>query len=387
MIRLPPFSPFHANAFTWNFALGMTNLLVPLYALELGMNGVQIGSLIALPVLIQIWFNLLGGAYADRIGAKRTSTFSCAFLVFAAVTFAVSASFAGLLAGQLVMILSRASFWPSNWSLASRLPGDRSRNMGRLNATTGAGQIAGIALSGMVIAGLGFRTGFWLMAGVGLLSLLFAVFITHVKPEQTTRPALLSSYRALLRRRSIYFAVGCAYISALPVSLSVSFYPILLVEQGFSSDETGWLLTLRAFGSITSGIALAHLVRRASDRAAPIASALVSAVSVGLAAVLPHPLWVSFFLLALGVASGLMTVYFQILISAISTAEQRGSAMALGGLGWGLSNLTTPLVVGVLRDAYDIHFAFYSLGAIVFVAALCMLALQRWAFGEGGQPL
>ncbi len=75
-----------------------------------------------------------------------------------------------------------------------------------------------------------------------------------------------------------------------------------------------------------------------------------------------------------------MTVYFQILISAISTAEERGSAMALGGLGWGLSNLRTPLVVGV-------HFAFYSLGAIVFVAALCMVPLQRWAFGDGGQLL
>jgi len=40
------------------------------------MSGVSIGSLIALPVLIQIWFNLLGGAYADRIGAKRTSLFA-----------------------------------------------------------------------------------------------------------------------------------------------------------------------------------------------------------------------------------------------------------------------------------------------------------------------
>jgi len=384
--RLPPFSPFHANAFTWNFALGMTNLLVPLYALELGMNGVAIGSLIALPVLIQIWFNLLGGAYADRIGAKRTSMFSCVFLAISATVFALSGSFTGLLSGQLLMILSRASFWPSNWSLASRLPGDRSRNMGLLNATTSAGQIAGIALTGMVIARFGYRAGFWLMAVVGLLSLLFASFITHLKVEQAVRPALLSSYRALLRRRAIYFAILCAYVSALPVSLSVSFYPILLVEQGFASDATGWLLALRAVGSIASGIALAHLVRRAADRGAPFASALVSAVSVGVAAVMPHPLWVGTFLFALGVASGLMTVYFQILISAISTAEQRGSAMALGGLGWGLSNFTTPLLVGFLRDAFDIHFAFYVLGAVVFVAAACMPAFQRWAIGGGDHP-
>ncbi len=387
MIRLPPFSPFHANAFTWNFALSMTHLLVPLYALELGMNGVAIGSLIALPVLIQIWFNLLGGAYADRIGAKRTSMFSCAFMLISAAVFALSGSFFGLLAGQLMMILSRASFWPSNWALASRLPGDRSRNMGRLNATTNAGQIVGIAIAGMVIAWFGFRAGFWLMAAAALLSLLFATFITHLKPEHSVRPALLSTYGVLLKHRSIYFALLCAYISALPFSLSVSFYPILLVEQGFASDVTGWLLALRAVGSIAASIALAHLVRRAADRTTPFVAALVCALSVTLAAVTPQPFWVGLFLLALGAGSGLMTVYFQILISATSTTEQRASAMALGGLGWGLSNFTTPLVVGLVTDNYGIYLAFYSLGAVAFVAALCIPPLQRWAFGKREHPL
>src|SRR3972149_7768921 len=121
---MPPFSPFQANAFTWNFALGMTNLLIPLYARELGMSGVAIGSLIALPVLIQILLTLLGGAYADRIGAKLTSLFACLFTMIAAAVYALSASFAGLLAGQLMMMLARAAVWPSNCALASQLPGD-----------------------------------------------------------------------------------------------------------------------------------------------------------------------------------------------------------------------------------------------------------------------
>ena len=384
---MPPFSPFQANAFAWNFALGMTNLLVPLYAHELGMSGVAIGSLIALPVLIQIWFNLLGGAYTDRIGAKRTSVFAGLFTMVAAAVFALSASFSGLLAGQLIMILSRAAFWPSNWALASQQAGDSSRNMGRLNATTNAGQIAGIGLTGMVIAQWGFRAGFWIMAGIGFLSLLFSLFIVHHRPAHSVRPALFSTYGALLKRRSIYYATLCAYISALPFSLSVSFYPILLVEQGFSSELTGWLIALRAAGSIAAGVALAHLVRRAADRAPAFASAMLSAVSVGLVALFPHPAWAGLFLLGLGVGSGVMTIYFQILISAISTAEQRGSAMALGGLGWGLSNLSTPLIVGTLTDAYGIHVAFYVLGVIVLLVGLALPATQRWAFRGGEQPL
>ena len=384
---MPPFSPFQANAFTWNFALGMTNLLIPLYARELGMSGVAIGSLIALPVLIQILLTLLGGAYADRIGAKLTSLFACLFTMIAAAVYALSASFAGLLAGQLMMMLARARFWPSSWALASQLPGDRSRNIGRFNATTNTGQIAGIALTGMVIAQLGFRAGFWMMAGIGLLSFFFSIFIAQHRASHSSRPALFSSYGALLKRRSIYFAALCAYISALPFSLSVSFYPILLVEQGFTSETTGWLLALRAAGSIAAGVALAHLVRRAADRTPPFASALLSAVCVGLAALFPHPLWAGLFLLGLGVCSGVMTVYFQILISTISSGEQRGSAMALGGTGWGLSNFSTPLIVGTLTDAYGIHVAFYALGAIVLLVGLALPATQRWAFRGGEQPL
>jgi DHA1 family multidrug resistance protein-like MFS transporter len=383
MTSQPSLAAFHSSAFMWNLGLGMTYLLVPLYAHELGMSGVAIGSLISLPVLIQIGFNLLGGAYADRIGAKRTSLVACLCITAAAMVFAASASFAGLFAGQFLLMLSRAAFWPSNWALASQLPGDRSRNMGRLNAVTNAGQIVGIVVTGTVIAQFGFRTGFWVMAGIGLVSLALSLFIVHLRSEHAESPALLATYRELLRRRSIFLAIMCAYISALPFSLSTSFYPILLVEQGFSSEATGWLLALRAVGSITAGIALAHLVRHAANRIAPFAAAILSAASVGLVALMPHPLWVGLLLVGLGVGSGVMTVYFQILISSLSSPTQRGSAMALGGLGWGLSNFTTPLLVGTLKDAFGIHFAFYALGAVVLACALALLPLQRWALRNG----
>ncbi len=69
-----------------------------------------------------------------------------------------------------------------------------------------------------------------------------------------------------------------------------------------------------------------------------------------------------------------MTLYFQILMSEISTPEERGSAMALGGLGWSLSHLTTPLVMGAMSDAIGIINAFYAIG--VFAIA--------WGIGLSG---
>src|SRR5512133_3376452 len=63
--------PFFLSSFTWNFALGMTYPLVPLYASTLGMSGVGIGTLVAMPVLVQITFNLIGGAYTDQVGGRN----------------------------------------------------------------------------------------------------------------------------------------------------------------------------------------------------------------------------------------------------------------------------------------------------------------------------
>ena len=374
---------FNVSAFTWNFTLGMTYLLTPLYAHELGMPGIAIGGLMALPVLLQIWLNLIGGAYADRIGAKITSVAACAFIIASAMVFASSASFGGLLAGQFLAILSRAAFWPSSWSLASQLPGDRSRNMGRLNAITNAGQIAGLACTGMVIAQWGFRTGYWMMAGTGTLAFAVASLIEHRRASPLARAAgLFDGYRALLGMRGIYLAMMCAYLSALPFSLSSSFYPILIVEQGYSSDATGWLLALRAAGSIAAGVFIARFVRQSRDPRAPLIAGVLSAASVGLIAFHADILWISLLLIGVGIGSGVMTVYFQILISNISTPEQRGSAMALGGLGWGLSNISTPLIVGALTDDLGIHAAFYILGAIALAWSLALLPMHRWTFAR-----
>ena len=65
-----------------------------------------------------------------------------------------------------------------------------------------------------------------------------------------------------------------------------------------------------------------------------------------------------------------MTLYFQITISEASRPEERGSALALGGLGWSLSHFSTPLIMGVVADRYGLVPGFYVLGALALACAL-----------------
>ncbi len=379
-LSIAALAPFFLSSFAWNFALGSTYILVPLYALSLGMTGVQIGALVALPVVLQIILNLVGGAFSDRLGGKNLAMASCVMTVLAALLYMVTASLALMFVAQLMMITARAMFWPATWSMASQLPGPSGVQMGRLNGSTNAGQICGTAGAGFIIVEAGFRAGFAAMAAAGLIALILNQVFRHaVRPRGAHQP-MLATYRMLLKKRSLRYAMVCAYISALPISLSFSFYPILLVEQGFDSDAIGSLISLRAVGAIAAGFIAGHLVKQVRSVGTPLIAAVVTGLSVALAAAFSQGLLIALFMLGLGAGSALMTIYFQMLISMVSTSETRGSAMALAGMGWGVSHLSTPLLIGVFRDWLDIHTAFYIIGGLALLCGLALVPLQRWAF-------
>src|SRR5205814_5241232 len=105
-----------------------------------------------LPIVVQMIFNLVGGAWTDRLGGMNVSLVAFVATAAAGTMFAASSSFAGLFAAQIMMIVARAVYWPASWALVSQLPGARGSLMGTLNAITSFGQIAGTVCAGMIIA-------------------------------------------------------------------------------------------------------------------------------------------------------------------------------------------------------------------------------------------
>jgi predicted MFS family arabinose efflux permease len=375
--------PFFLAASAWNFSLGMSYILVPLYAYELGFSGVAIGGLLSLPVVAHIAIALVGGAYTDRIGGRQMALGAFACFVVAGGIFAVSRSFAALLAGQLFLVISRATFWPAIWSIGSQLPGDRGVQMGRLNATTNGAQILGTGAAGLLVATVGFQAGFWVLAvaSVGAIASMFR-FEPPAAPESHAKQGLFATYRALLRRRTPYYGIACAMYAALPLSLSMSFFPILLVEQGNSSDAAGWLLALRALGGTLIGAWAGRHVGKARGWGLSLAASIWIAICILVVAFFRHPLPVSLLLFGLGVGSGLMTLVFQMLVAETSSPAERGSALALSGVGWQLSHAVVPIVMGILSDRFGVSTAFPILGAAALLLTLGFVPLHRWAMGR-----
>jgi len=374
--------PYFLASFTWNYGLGMTWLAVPLWAHAKGLSGAELGLLFSLPAILQLAINLLGGAYVDRMGGKSVMLVSCVLMAAGAVAMSFAQGFATLFLAQMVLVLARATFWPANWSIAAELPGERGVQAGRLNAVSSAGQILGNGSCGFVLALGGFQVAFGLLAGLALGALL----LTFGTPQRTPRKAhgggLFDNYRALVRMPLLLYGALCAYLSALPFSLSMSFYPLLLQFLGFGEEASGVLLALRAVGGIASGLALARFVHTGPASPWPLIAGACVAAGVGIQPLVGHWALVGLLMLALGVGSGLITVFFQVTLAELVEPRMLGSAMALGGVGWGVSHLTTPLLMGLLADRYGLAAGFYVLGILSLVVIGFVALLRNWAFAR-----
>jgi MFS family permease len=377
-----PHAFFFVASAVWNFGLGMTWLLVPLYGHVQGLSNAEIGALFAAPVLAQAPLNLVGGAYTDRIGGRPIMLGSCWATVAAGAWFIVAEGFWMLIAGQLVLVVSRAAFWPATWAMATELPGGRGIQLGRLNAVTNVGQIAGAGLCGFFLAAAGFDVTFGILALTGVLAFAagLGTRVAHVRKPMPHH--VLAPYGPLLRQRIIGYSMLCAYLSALPFSLSISFYPLLLAHYGYGEESSGVLVALRAVGAIAAGLIAARFVRSGPETLWPVACGVAVAAAVGFLPVVNHALPIGFWMLVIGAASGAMTLYFQITISEASPLEVRGSALALGGLGWSASHLSTPLIMGFLADRFGIVAGFYAIGVLALVFSVVIFFARAWAFAK-----
>jgi predicted MFS family arabinose efflux permease len=247
---------------------------------------------------------------------------------------------------------------------------------------TNFGQIVGTALSGVALAVFGFKPTFALLAVIGVVSFVAGLRSPHGHPHpRTSTTGVLAGYWPLLRRRVIFYSMMCAYLSALPFSLSISFYPLLLSAFEYGEESSGLLLALRAVGSISASLFVARFVRSGPQTLWPVVCGVLVAAGVGLLPTWNSAAPIGFWLFLVGAGSAAMTLYFQITISEASRPEERGSALALGGLGWSASHFSTPLVMGFVADRYGLVNGFYVIGAAALVAAALIAWARRWAFG------
>jgi len=365
----------------FNMALGASYVIIPLYAHRIGFSGVVLGSLISLPIILQIVTRFIGGAISDRFGEKRVLIAALFMIVIAGVIFSRAQSFLLLLAAQLAIVVARGLFWPVIQSMVSRTTTTEINvAMGKLNAANNAGQVGGSVAAGFLLAFLGFSNSFLFFSLMGGLALLTTLWL-KMKPSEragNSRQAF-GNFFCLLRTRAMYFAILCSFIGAQPYSLGQSFYPIILSDFGFSPEVVGQLLSLRPIGGIAVGLLLAKWLKPLHSVAMPLLCSCGVALTIAFTPLLPNLFFLGFVVLSLGIGSEVMALSYQVIATESSASNNRVTALVVAGMGWSVAHLVTPIIFGLLVDTFTMKKAFTIWGVFLFCVAICVYPLQRYA--------
>jgi MFS family permease len=365
-------------ALFFNLSLGLIFIVVPLYAKHLGMPGVAIGSLVAIPVLLQITISLAGGALTDRYGEKRLLALAMLMMTLSGVIFYFADTYYALLAGQLVQVAARALFWPVTQALVSHFPVATNIMMGRLNAVNNSGQVGGAMVAGLVIAMLGFKAGLLLFTCLSFIAFLLACILKVARHEAAPSGGIaFKGIVSLFRSPIILFSMLCAFIAAQPYALGQSFYPVYLESIGIGPSIIGMMLAARPIGGVLVGLFLARFLNPQQRHWVPIVFSSAVGLHIFLMPAFENIVILALIFLVIGISSEVVAITFLTMAAQSSQARNRASALAVAGFGFSSAFLVTPTVFGFIVDFFGFAYAFYLWGTVVMLLGVAGLALRR----------
>jgi DHA1 family multidrug resistance protein-like MFS transporter len=325
-----------AVVFGCYFGTYMRMPVVPLYAVTLGADTVQVGLINAAFLLMAGLLSLPLGTFSDRLGTKLTA--ACGILILSASSFLVCLSHTPL---QLIWIylfsgVGLAAFGPPMMAFVANIsPGTHlGRSYGWYTTAIYSGMTLGPAVGGFLAQESGFTQTFFI-SGLSIF-LTFWVFLFFLPGSRSgaaaRQPAAAGATAAmfweLLGNRPL---LGC-WLGTLGgcfgLGLFITFLPLHARHQGLSLGEIGLVFATQGILNVLSRIPFGHLSDRAGNRGLLAIAGLLGVVGciagLGLAGrFLTFILWAA----VLGASMGLAFTSIGALTAEAAPPQFRGLAM------------------------------------------------------------
>jgi len=370
---------------------GIVLPLLPFYAERFGASGTEVGLLITVYSLAQLFLAPLWGRLSDRLGRRPILILGLLGSAVSYVIFAFAGTLSILFLSRIMAGIGGATVPVAQAYIADITPPERrAGNLGLVGAAFGLGFIFGPALGGLLAPFSAEAPGLaaaFLCFGNGILAFLFL-------PESLTTQE--REERALGRRAFRWGDFGLAFrtpttarILLLSFLFTVAFaamqptFPLFgAIRFGLEERKVGYLF---AFLGTISAAVQGGLVRRLVPMMGEVRLIQVSGVPfiAGLLAIAyAHTmglLLLGLALLALGFGGTLPSIAS--LLSRIASAELQGSVLGIGQSVGSLARVIGPTLAGIVYDLRGIAWPY--LGGAWVAGAAFLVALTLRAPAEG----
>lgn len=364
-------------------AVGMINLIIPIYALSLNATSTEIGLIKGISGIGDLLVVLPAGLLVDYFGSKRMYSASA---VFGGLTI----MFLSLAGTPELLLLMMVFYGMARTFRTTSLSAAFFKNMNTIGArkggwykgsmTAGASFIGPI-IGGIAATGMGFRS-YFVFTSVFLLAPLIVILArtnhrdnSYIKLKNPSFTDASNHYKNLAKNRRL---VSATIIESLNTAFFITFTTFITVmvirDLGLSPGVAAMLISLKGGATIFVVFSCGQLLRRNNNYlylmsfAAAILALLVLGISkdTSLLAIAS---------IVIGLGSGMITL---ITFTQVGNIEgEKGKIAGIFSFGHGTGAIVGPTLGGIIGDIFGVQAIF-----LAFMLPFSILALYTFVDGK-----
>jgi DHA1 family multidrug resistance protein-like MFS transporter len=364
--------------------IGMSAIVpfLPLFVRELGVTNLEetaywSGMVFAGPFFISFFLTPVWGNLGDKYGRKIMTVRAVLGLAIAQVLVGLSQNVTQLFLARLVQGLL-SGFLPAAMALvASNTPKEKTGYaLGLLQSATAAGTVLGPLLGGLISDLLGFRSVFFIVAGLLIITgLTVIILVTEEKSSiEKSNHSFIDNWRFLLGNRKLLFPAIMIMLAAFGISFIrptfVLYIETFSVSEKFLPTITGALYSIVGIFSVISSPWWGRRIEKTG-----VAQNIIYASSItGLMYIL-HTFVYNIYLLIpirtiLGFGFGALAPLLFTAISNNVPTERKGGVLGVGSSFQILGNMIGPVLGGFSAGFLGLRISFIITGLFFLVITL-----------------
>jgi nitrate/nitrite transporter NarK len=363
---------------TQAIAVGAIALFLPLIRADLGISFAEAGTLAAVSTLTYALMQIPAGLIADRVSAKLLFAVGVLGANVLAIVFAVSDSFAVMVASQAAAGVFRSLMFIPGMVLITRHFSEKRRAtaLGLFVAGGFSSNILISLLGPILVEPLGWAG---VIVGASVLGLVVLAAYWWLGDEGAERDERQTASARWVWRTPAWWLLGLVQFARLTIVIGLtSWLPAFLIEErGVSLAATGGLSAIAAAIVAISNIGGGMLSDRLGRPLLVIGGSLATMTVLLAAVALADDLVVILILLAA------ISVFMQLYFGPLFAVPRRLFGPGVAGLSSGFGNFCaniggflSVLAVGLIKDAtgsFDAGFGYLAVVALLGAAAVAVL--------------
>ena len=349
-----------------------SRVLLSLFAIQLGANAFEIGVLIALSSVFQLFLGIYAGRVTDRYGYRLPMLFGSLGSCMSMIVPYVYPHLLSLYVSRALTGVTFIFFMVAVQNLVASLGGAdmRTRNLSTFSLGQSVSGLLGPVMIGFAIDSVGYQTSYLFLGLVALLPVLaLSAFpgmipnVPHSRKKEKTAPNVFDLIRIAPLRRTLL--AGAIIFSGVDL---LSFYvPIYGHSIGLSASTIGMILGVYAAAAFVVRVFMPALVKRTGEEKVLTFSLFASGMTYLLFPFFQNPWILMLIAFVLGLGLGCGQPLSMILTYNRSPDGRAGEALGLRITVNKIIQIGVPLVFGFIGSTFGLIPVFWA-NAVLLVS-------------------